>query len=1185
MSRKTVTSRISRCLLLPALALMLVGGVVTANRATAGEAGTPLIVRSRGALPTTETVKQMVARDARARRAAVAARRSSGRVLGAPVESGATQKEQAGGLDAGDPAPLGVTAVQGVPAGFNGVSLQDQFNNFGTGFFNPDTSGSIGPSHFVEIINGSLAIYSRTGTLVSHVATSTFFTVVSGGIGYPRNGIQFHRVLYDARSSRWFACGVEGGVNSGFNFQNNQIILAVSRTSDPTGTFDKYVIPVGQPFTATLDFTTVDATLGIDDNGVYVGAHLQQRDVTQGNTVTAWHPVIAATPKASLIAATPSLGAVYVTGPGTLSDMFLSPQVPQNYDAVGPLTPAYVVSTSPVNFGEVIFRTITWTSPTPTLSAFGTVPTPLYGPLRNAVSNNSNGLTLPTGFDDLQGSVVRNGSLWTCRSVGVNASGGSASTNRVGCEWLELQTAAAGTLSLVQSGRVFDPSTAGDPRFYFFPSIAVSGQGHAALGFSGSRAAEFIGAFTCGRLASDPTGTMGAVATVRAGQGGYQITNNGTSSPWGRYSQTSVDPNDDQTLWTIQEYALVPVATGVGNGNWGTWVNRLTAPAPVLGSAGSASGNAGQNGVTFNVTGTGFFDPGAGFTSRPAVAFSGTGISNVVTTVNSATSLTVSLDIASGATLGTRTLTYTNPDGQSSVLPNAFTVAQGASVQLSAGTFSIAENGGSVPVTVQRNGATNTTVSVQLSVAGGTATAGTDFTALNQTITFNPGITSQTVNVNVADDSALEGSETANITLSNPQGGVLSSPSNAVLTITDDTARPTPTNVTAVVLSASSVTVSWTDQSSNETGFVVERSADGGGFTTAATTAANVTSQVVGGLQPGVTNTFRVRAVQGANQSDNSATASIQIATVQLGGSTFSGAEGGSVQVVITRTGGTGSAASAVLATSDGTATAPSDYTAQPSTTVNFGPGETTRTVNILTNADQALEPDETFSISLSAVNGTNTVLGSLATATATITDNPTPVTPTSLTALPVGPTSVRLAWTDNCTNESGYQIERSSGGGAFTPVMTVAANSTTATDASAPAGVAVSYRVRAVNGALQSAPSNEASATIPSGGIAKITPVKLNFAKVRIGASKVLKVTIQNTSKTGSMAGFVSITGTGYSLVSGGGAFNLGPKGKLTVNVGFSPTAAGFAGGTATVLTTAAGRPTTAISLTGTGR
>ncbi|MBY0523281.1 MAG: fibronectin type III domain-containing protein [Gemmataceae bacterium] len=85
-----------------------------------------------------------------------------------------------------------------------------------------------------------------------------------------------------------------------------------------------------------------------------------------------------------------------------------------------------------------------------------------------------------------------------------------------------------------------------------------------------------------------------------------------------------------------------------------------------------------------------------------------------------------------------------------------------------------------------------------------------------------------------------------------------------------------PSNATAVSVSASQITVSWADNSTNETGFKVERATDLG-FTqnlVVTTVGANVTSLQVSSLSAGMTYYFRVRATNAGGESAASNTAS-----------------------------------------------------------------------------------------------------------------------------------------------------------------------------------------------------------------------------------------------------------------------------------------------------------------------
>src|SRR3989442_6841942 len=76
-----------------------------------------------------------------------------------------------------------------------------------------------------------------------------------------------------------------------------------------------------------------------------------------------------------------------------------------------------------------------------------------------------------------------------------------------------------------------------------------------------------------------------------------------------------------------------------------------------------------------------------------------------------------------------------------------------------------------------------------------------------------------------------------------------------------------PSNTNAVAVSDSRIDVSWQDNSANETGFEVHRSADGsnGAFTLVATTAAGVTARGDLGLNPSTQYCYKVRALKRAD--------------------------------------------------------------------------------------------------------------------------------------------------------------------------------------------------------------------------------------------------------------------------------------------------------------------------------
>src|SRR5204863_5166789 len=135
---------------------------------------------------------------------------------------------------------------------------------------------------------------------------------------------------------------------------------------------------------------------------------------------------------------------------------------------------------------------------------------------------------------------------------------------------------------------------------------------------------EYINAGTAGRLADDPPGTLQTPVLYTSSSTAYNPPGDpgGTSGRrWGDFSYTSLDPNDDMTMWTIQEYCD-------SVNSYGVRVIKLLAPPPATPSSLSpALLSQGSANVNVIVVGTpldqsGFFDPGPGFSNRlaPSVA-------------------------------------------------------------------------------------------------------------------------------------------------------------------------------------------------------------------------------------------------------------------------------------------------------------------------------------------------------------------------------------------------------------------------------------------------------------------------------------------------------------------------------------------------------------------------------------
>lgn len=101
--------------------------------------------------------------------------------------------------------------------------------------------------------------------------------------------------------------------------------------------------------------------------------------------------------------------------------------------------------------------------------------------------------------------------------------------------------------------------------------------------------------------------------------------------------------------------------------------------------------------------------------------------------------------------------------------------------------------------TVSLSGPSTSPVTVAFSTANGTAQAGSDFTALSGTLTFNPGETQKTINIQVQGDTLFEADETLTVNLASAAGATITR-AQALGTIRNDDAAPSTGDVQFRVL-------------------------------------------------------------------------------------------------------------------------------------------------------------------------------------------------------------------------------------------------------------------------------------------------------------------------------------------------------------------------------------------------
>jgi len=268
-----------------------------------------------------------------------------------------------------------------------------------------------------------------------------------------------------------------------------------------------------------------------------------------------------------------------------------------------------------------------------------------------------------------------------------------------------------------------------------------------------------------------------------------------------------------------------------------------------------------------------------------------------------------------------------------------------------------------------------------------------------------------------------------------------------------------PLNLMAEPASSSEIRLRWTDRSSNEMAFEIERFAFGfpGGFTRIAVVAANSTTFLEGGFAPDSSGLYRIRAVNasGASPYANEAAAT---------------------PLALPPTAPTDLAATATSATQielrwrDTSANEQGFKIEQAKNGGPFVELASRAPADATAFLDSSLEPGHRYTYRVRAFN---TGGDSPYSATATATTDP----PSDLTARTLSKSQVALAWRDNKTDESGFRIERSTDLVTFVEVATVGPNSTSTVVAHLRRGTTHYFRVRAFTAGTTTAYSNVAFA------------------------------------------------------------------------------------------------------------
>ncbi|MFL6036876.1 MAG: hypothetical protein ACJ74I_17535 [Gaiellaceae bacterium] len=590
---------------------------------------------------------------------------------------------------------LGV-GVEGLGQGFSGPS-----GTFSVDSAPPDPNGAVGPNHFVEVVNESLAVFNKSGGPVyGPVATNTLWSGFGGGCQSNDDGDA--TVAYDRLADRWIISQFSVGTTPFLQ------CVAVSRTGDPTGSYARY----SYSYASFPDYPKL---------GVWPDAYYTTFNMFNASGTTFLGPQVCAYDRAKMIAAQAATQQCV-----TLSSTFGS-LVPSDLD--GPTAPPAGRPNYLLSFGTNALQVwkfhVDWAAPANTSMTGPTnLTTAAFSPACSGggacIPQSGTSNRLDSLADRLMYRLAyRN--FGDHESLVVNHSVTAGSS--VGLRWYELRNP-NGNPTIFQQG-----TYAPDAAYRWMGSIAMDHAGNIGLGYSVSSSTTHPGIRYTGRLAGDALGAMTqGEGTVITG-GGSQT---GGLHRWGDYTSMSVDPSDDCTFWYTDEYVAAN-----GSFNWHTRIgsfkfpNCSSGPSDFSISASPASLTIGQAGSATTTSSTSVTSGGP-----QAVDLSATGVPAGTTvgfspaSVSAGGSSTMTVNVGASTAPGPYTLTVTGTAASGS---HSTTVA----LNVVASDFSISASPSSLGI-AQGPGGTATIGTAVLGGAAQTVSLSASGQPPGVTISFNP---------------------------------------------------------------------------------------------------------------------------------------------------------------------------------------------------------------------------------------------------------------------------------------------------------------------------------------------------------------------------------------------------------------------------------------------------------------
>jgi len=383
----------------------------------------------------------------------------------------------------------------------------------------PDPSGAAGPNHYVQAVNTTYRVFDKTGNALTTTKNLSTLWPGSSNTGDPI-------VMYDRHADRWFI--------SQFN-DPAKILIAISTTSDPTGTYYAYTFNLTE-FPDYPKYSIWWDGYYMTSNSVHTAVVFERAAMLAGS-------------------ATPQM--VSLTLPSLNSGGFRSP-LPA--DADGPLppdgTPCYFFNLEDNQFGvpqdqiEIYEMTTNWVTPGSSqvvssqqlpVASFDAVFTGGFANIAQPGTNQK--------LDAIQGVLMYRAQhmRWSGYNTIVLSHAVDLGSNRSGVRWYELRDANDGNWTVFQQG-TYSP---GATMNRWMSSAAMDNYGNIGMAYSYCDPSNTIypGLAYTGRLATDAPGQMTFNEEIAIDGLGSQT----SIDRYGDYAHLSLDP-DGETFWHTGEY-------------------------------------------------------------------------------------------------------------------------------------------------------------------------------------------------------------------------------------------------------------------------------------------------------------------------------------------------------------------------------------------------------------------------------------------------------------------------------------------------------------------------------------------------------------------------------------------------------------------------------------------------------